>query len=191
MQNNKSPLNAGELQQIVEKARKFDKEAFSMIYNSYYNRIFRYAYFKIGSQEDAEDITQNTFIAALKSIANFRWKTSDEDFTAWLFSLAHNNYVDYYRKNKINKTKPFEDLQENKSEFDELIQKIGNIDLLKQAINKIKHNQRQVVILRYINDMPISQTAMLMNKTEGAIKLLQLRALASLKKILGGETSER
>lgn len=180
------------IHEIVKRAQIYDKKAFSMIYDLYYDQIYRYAYLKIGNRPDAEDVTQNTFIGALKNIKNFRWKKSGHDFTAWIYTIAHNNIVNYYRKKSKVTFKPFEDMREleAKQTLSEEIEKKWNLDKLLLAFQGIPYSQQRVLILRFINGMSITETSKIMTKKEGAIKSLQLRAVSSLKKILGGDLNE-
>lgn len=177
------------IHEIVKRAQIYDKKAFSMIYDLYYDQIYRYSYLKIGNGPDAEDVTQNTFIGALKNIKNFIWKKTDHDFTAWLYTIAHNNIVNHYRKNNKATFKPFEDIGEIESTqtVSEEIEKLWDLDKLLLAFRDIPDSQQRVLIHRYITGMSISETSIIMAKKEGAIKSLQLRALSSLRKILGGD----
>lgn len=181
-------FNEPDIFNIVSKAKAYDKEAFSMIYDLYYDRIYKYAYSKVGNRQTAEDITQNTFIGMLDNIKNFKWKKSSDGFSAWVFSIAHNMIVNYYRKHK--QTVNIEEAPEKTVEFTDQIDTNYNIGKFKEAFKVLKDDHRKVLALRFISGQSIRETAAAMNKTEGAVKLLQLRAIGAIKRKFGGDLNE-
>ncbi len=81
---------------LVQRARQGDHQAFAQLYESHFAKIFRYVVLKIGNQAEAEDMTQQVFVRAYESIGSYQWQ--GVPFTAWLFRIAHNQMVDYVRK---------------------------------------------------------------------------------------------
>ena len=81
---------------LVRRAQQRDEDAFTQLYEVYFDRIYRYVAIKIGNKADAEDMTQQVFLNALQSISSFKWRGIS--FSAWLFRIAHNQVVDYLRK---------------------------------------------------------------------------------------------
>ena len=81
---------------LVHRARQGDHEAFAQLYENHFDKIFRYVVMKIRNQAEAEDMTQQVFVRAYESIGSYQWKGIP--FTAWLFRIAHNQMVDYVRK---------------------------------------------------------------------------------------------
>lgn len=158
-----------------------------MIYDLYYDNIYKFAYFKVGKQEEAEDIAQNTFIGALKNICKFDARKADSDFSAWLFTIARNHVINFYRRNGNNKPGgQVEDLQipDKSQNVQDLIDANGDVEMIYTALKDIPESQQQVLIHRFINEYSIKETALTMRKSEGAIKTLQVRALESLRKIV-------
>ena len=83
---------------LVQRAKQYDEEAFAELYEKYFDKIYRYVALKVGDRMEAEDITQQVFLKAIKSISSFKWKGFP--FSSWLFRIAHNQVVDYLRKRK-------------------------------------------------------------------------------------------
>ena len=81
---------------LVGEAVRGDQGAFARLYEAHFDRIYRYVYLKIGDREEAEDMTQQVFLSALRSITSFKYQGTP--FTAWLFRIAHNQIVDHFRK---------------------------------------------------------------------------------------------
>ena len=81
---------------LVRRAQQQDQEAFAELYEAYFDRIYRYIVLKIGDRTEAEDMTQQVFLKALKSLPAYKWK--EVPFSAWLYRIAHNLMVDHFRK---------------------------------------------------------------------------------------------
>ena len=94
-------------QGLVRRAQQQDQEAFAQLYERHFDKIYRYIALKIGNRMEAEDITQQVFLKALRSISSYKWK--DIPFSAWLYRIAHNQVVDYLRKKTRHPTTPLEE----------------------------------------------------------------------------------
>ena len=81
-----------EEESLIRRAQQQDQQAFAQLYEEHFDKIYRYVVLKIGSRTEAEDITQQVFLKALRSVSSFRWKGTP--FSAWLFRIAHNQVVD-------------------------------------------------------------------------------------------------
>ena len=92
---------------LVRRAQQRDPAALTQLYEENFDKIYRYVVLKIGDRTEAEDMTQQVFLNALKSISSFKWKGMP--FSAWLFRIAHNQVVDYYRKKSRHATVPLEE----------------------------------------------------------------------------------
>ena len=170
-------------QNLVLLAQQHDEEAFAELYEKYFDKIYRYISLKIGNRVEAEDMTQQVFINALNSISSFKWRGLP--FSAWLFRIAHNQVVDYLRK----KTRqPVSPLNESITASNDNPQKITeqkiSIEQLMIATKDLTAAQQEVIALRFAGELPISQVARIMGKSEGAIKALQHSAIVSLRKTL-------
>ena len=168
---------------LVRRAQQHDQMALTQLYEENFDRIYRYIVLKIGERTEAEDMTQQVFINALKSISSFKWKGTP--FSAWLFRIAHNQVVDYLRKKS---RQPVYSLNESITASDDNPQKMTeqkmNIEQLVLATKGLTAAQREVIALRFAAELPIAQVAKVMGKSEGAIKALQHSAVVALRKIL-------
>lgn len=167
---------------LVQRAQQHDEEAFAEIYEKYFDKIYRYISLKIGDRFEAEDMTQQVFLNALRSISSFKWRGLP--FSAWLFRIAHNQVVDYLRK----KTRqPVSSLNESITASEDNPQRITekkiNIEQLMLATKNLTPTQQEVIALRFASELPISQVAEIMGKSDGAIKALQHSAIINLRKI--------
>ena len=181
-----------EEQSLVRLAQKGDKDAFAQLYEAYFNKIYRYVVIKIGNRTEAEDMTQQVFLKAYQSIRSYKWK--GVPFSAWLFRIAHNQIVDFYRKKSKRPTVRLEEstvvssdnpLRTVESRFD--------IERLRTATLQLTSAQQGVISLRFAGGLAIAEVARTMGKSEGAVKALQHSAVAALRKVLlvGEESEER
>ncbi|MFC1847464.1 ECF subfamily RNA polymerase sigma factor, BldN family [Chloroflexota bacterium] len=168
---------------LVERAKQGDQKAFAQLYEEHFDRIYRYVVIRIGDRIEAEDMTQQVFLNALKSIASFKWKGAP--FASWLYRIAHNQVVDYLRKKK---KRPVDLLDEFLVSSDSNPQQIAenNLDIeqLLVATRRLTEAQREVISLRFTGGLPIAQVAKIMNKSQGAVKALQHSAIVALRKAL-------
>ncbi|MCS6789288.1 MAG: sigma-70 family RNA polymerase sigma factor [Patescibacteria group bacterium] len=170
---------------IIKKAKNGDAEAFGLLYDYYFEQIYRFIYLKVSHKEDAEDLAHQVFLQALKKMKDYEYKGLP--FSSWLYKIARNEIVDFYRSKKTNTT--LEELENVLSSDDDIDIK-DKLDLkiqlekVKEAIKKIKPEYQDIIIMRFIEDLSIKEVAEILDKTEGSIKLMQHRAINSLKKIL-------
>ena len=171
---------------IVRRAQQHDQAALTQLYEENFDKIYRYVVLKIGERTEAEDITQQVFINALKSISSFKWKGTP--FSAWLFRIAHNQIVDYLRRKTKRPTVPLdESLAKGGSDPVSLTETKLDIEQLAAATKRLTRAQQEVISLRFAGEMPIAQVAKLMGKSEGAIKALQHSAVVALRReFVGG-----
>ncbi|MBI4788947.1 MAG: sigma-70 family RNA polymerase sigma factor [Chloroflexi bacterium] len=174
---------------LVRRAVSHDARAFTRLYDRYVDRIFRYIYYKLGSRADAEDLTAQVFLKAWEAIGHYR--VTERPFSAWLYRIAHNLVVDHFRVQRPVLSIDEVALPEARaSDLDELALQHLTADTLKRAIARLTPDQRQVILLRFIEGYDTEQVALIMGKGEGAVRTLQHRALASLGRIFrkGSET---
>ncbi len=172
------------IRKLVERAQKGDRSALEELYLIHFDRIYSYLHVSVGNGHDAEDLTTQTFLKMLESIGRFRWQSAP--FSAWLFRIAHNLAMDHFRARK--RVQPEEEVpeplgSEEPSAELEAMQSIGRQSML-ELIDKLSPEQQQVLTLKFVFNFPNADVAKILDKTEGAIKSLQHRALASLQKQL-------
>jgi RNA polymerase sigma-70 factor (ECF subfamily) len=172
----------GRVRGLVERAQRGDRTALEELYLLHFDRIYSYLHMSVGSRHDAEDLTTQTFVKMLESIGRFRWQSVP--FSAWLFRIAHNLAMDHFRARR--RWQPEEDPPEpvgaeETSAEDQALASLGNASLL-QLIANLSPEQRQVLTLKFVFRFSNGEAAAILEKTEGAVKSLQHRALTSLQK---------
>jgi RNA polymerase sigma-70 factor (ECF subfamily) len=173
---------SGRVRSLVERAQLGDRTALEELYLLHFDRIYSYLHMSVGSRHDAEDLTTQTFVKMLESIGRFRWQSVP--FSAWLFRIAHNLAMDHFRARK--RWQPEEEIpepigaEENSAE-DEALASMGDASLL-ELIARLSPEQRQVLTLKFVFRFSNGEAAAILEKTEGAVKSLQHRALSALQK---------
>jgi RNA polymerase sigma-70 factor (ECF subfamily) len=178
----KSQESTQHVRKLVERAQRGERQALEELYLIHFDRIYSYLHVSVGNRHDAEDLTTQTFLKMLESIGRFRWQSAP--FSAWLFRIAHNLAMDHFRARK--RVQPEEEVpepigSEEPSAELEAMQSIGRESML-ELIDKLSPEQQQVLTLKFVFNFPNADVAKILDKTEGAIKSLQHRALASLQK---------
>ena len=170
---------------LLTKVRAGDKEAFGKLYDLYVERIYRFIYFKVSRTNDAEDLSSEVFLRSWKYISE---GAEVKNFKAFLYRISRNVIIDFYRKNygkrilNIKDENIVDNLRANN-----LIEKIDiNIQIkqIMQALDKLKEEYREVVLLRFVEDYSINEISEIMNRSNGAIRVLLHRAIEALKKKL-------
>jgi len=169
---------------LVERAQAGDRDALEELYLIHFDRIYSYLHVSVGNRHDAEDLTTQTFVKMLESINRFRWQSAP--FSAWLFRIAHNLAMDHFRANR--RWQPEEEVPEpaaddSTSAEEGAFEAIGRKSML-ELIDELSGEQQQVLTLKFVFNFSNGEAATILGKTEGAIKSLQHRALASLQKQL-------
>ncbi|MGB9608875.1 MAG: sigma-70 family RNA polymerase sigma factor, partial [Minisyncoccia bacterium] len=149
----------------------------------YYEQIYRFIYLKVNRKEDAEDLTHQVFFQAFKKIKDY--EEQGFPFSSWLYRISRNEVIDFYRSKKLNVSleEVANVLKNPENEKDSLDLKI-QLEKVKAAIKKIKPDYQDIIIMRFIEELSIKEVAKAINKSEGAVKLMQHRAIKALKKIL-------
>ena len=177
-------VSSQDLRLLVEQAQRGNRDALEELYLLHFDRIYSYLHMSVGNRHDAEDLTTQVFVKMLESIGKFRWRSAP--FSAWLFRIAHNLAMDHFRANK--RWQPEEDVPEpdpgeRSAAEEEALESIGRESML-EMIGKLSHEQQQVLTLKFVFNFSNAEAATILGKTEGAIKSLQHRALASLQRQL-------
>ena len=168
---------------LVCRARQRDAEAFTQLYENYFDKIYRYVVLKIGNKTEAEDVTQQVFVNALQAMPSFRWRGLP--FSAWLFRIAHNQVVDYLRKKTRQATIPLDKLVAVSDSNPQLtVERKLDIERLISATRRLTKAQQEVISLRFASELSIAQVAKVMGKGQGAVKALQHAAIVALRKAL-------
>lgn len=170
-------------QKIVKKAKDGEVEAFGLLYDHYLPKIYRFVLLKVSHREEAEDLTHQAFLKAWENINQYNFK--GYSFGAWLYRIARNITVDYYRNNRSETS-----LEEVSEIAIEGLSLGGTIDKkiewegLIKSLKHLKEIEQEVLIMRFVEDLPLKEIAEAIGKSEGAVKLIQHRAINNLKKIV-------
>jgi RNA polymerase sigma-70 factor (ECF subfamily) len=174
--------STADIRLLVDRAQQGDREALEELYLLHFDRIYSYLHMSVGNRHDAEDLTTQTFMKMLESIKRFRWRSAP--FSAWLFRIAHNLAMDHFRASR--RWQPEEEVPEPLDEAEpsaeaSALQTIGRESML-ELIEHLSQEQQQVLTLKFVFNLPNAEVATILDKSEGAIKSLQHRALVSLQK---------
>jgi RNA polymerase sigma-70 factor (ECF subfamily) len=161
-----------------------DADAFGELYDRFVDRVYRYLYFRTGNHPEAEDLTEQVFMKAWEAIGRYRWQ--GRPFLAWLYRLAHNAHIDHVRSQKPstslnNDDRPIE-VPSPAAESD-LARRL-DAEVLARALAQLTVEQQQVIVMKFMDGCDNEQIAQAMDKREGAIRALQMRALMSLRRVL-------
>ncbi|HQZ70880.1 MAG: sigma-70 family RNA polymerase sigma factor [Anaerolineae bacterium] len=177
------PLQYNE-EDLVRRAQDYDPAAFGEIYERYFNGVYKYTYYRVGDQVVAEDIAMDVFAKAMESIDGFAFR--GVPFSAWLYRIASNMVVDHFRRQPSQPALSLEEkLVADVAHPTQLLDQEFSHQALRQALAELTDDQQQVVILKFVDGLSNLEVAQILGKTEGAIKSLQHRALASLGRVLG------
>lgn len=176
---------------IIRQAQKGDAESFGLLYDHYLPKIYRFIFIKTSIKEEAEDFTHEVFLSAWKNIENYDHR--GYPFSSWLYQIARNRVIDSYRTKKD--VISMENLGENalpvKAMIESELDKEKEINAVKSAIKSLSEDQQNVIILRYIEDLTPAEIAAAINRSEGAVRLIQHRAVVKLREIISKENNER
>jgi len=177
-------------EQLLVRAKQLDPAALRALHYRFYEPVARYIQFKVGNPHTVEDLSGEVFVRVIEGLKRgFAWRESPQ---AWIMGIARNVVVDHYRKQeRMPEVKLNEQLMAAK-ETDPTYHALLNErqENLMQAINQLTDEQRDVILLRFGEGIDIKSVAEAVNKTPGAVKGLQFRALRALAEILG-ENSEK
>jgi RNA polymerase sigma-70 factor (ECF subfamily) len=170
---------------LVELARGGDTEAFGQLYDHYHASVYRFLYYRVGSVQLAEDLTGETFFRALRSMSTFRWQ--GKDFGAWLMTIARNLTTDHFKAGRTRLETTTEDMSTLDTTTDgpegAVLTSLTNEALL-EALSALPTEQRECLVMRFLQGLSIAETAELLGRSAGAVKQLQLRGVRNLAKAL-------
>jgi RNA polymerase sigma-70 factor (ECF subfamily) len=170
---------------LVELARTGDADAFGMLYDHYQSSVYRFLFYRTRSSQVAEDLTSETFFRALRSMSNFRWQ--GKDFGAWLMTIARNLATDHFKAGRTRLEQTTEDMgaHDDATEGPEAAVLAGlTNEILLTALKSLPDEQRDCLIMRFLQGLSIAETAAVLGRSDGAIKQLQLRGVRNLAKLM-------
>ncbi len=181
------------IEQLVKEAQKGDPAALAALYERFFDRIYRYVSFKSGSRDEAEDIAGDVFVKMLESIHSFKWQ--GHPFSSWLFRIAHNLIVDYFRRGARRKTAPLDaaaaTVGTTPDDMDRTVETNLTMAEVRVAMQGLTSLQQEVISLRFAGGLSVSETAGALGKNDNAVKALQHVGLKRLRTMLAEQPLQR
>jgi RNA polymerase sigma-70 factor (ECF subfamily) len=170
--------------ELIERARALEADALNELYRRYANAVFRYIFYRINDAAAAEDLTGDVFVKAIEGLPSYQ--ETGRPFESWLYSIARARVIDYYRRQQVRRSAPLNEAlaADERADPDALAVQRDEIRRVQAALGQITEEQQQVVLLRFINGRSLLEVAEILGRSEGAIKALQHRALAALRRVL-------
>ncbi len=172
-------------EELLVRVVNFDEEALSEIYERYELKIYSYIYRRTSDQVLSEDLTAQVFLKMLEAIQSERaWHSS---FSGWLYRIAHNLVIDHYRARDRQKQVSIDDIPHMPDTSVNPVRAAEialDAEALRSAMRRLTDEQAQVLSLRFLEGYSFNEIAEIMDKTEGAVKALQHRAVATLRQLL-------
>jgi RNA polymerase sigma-70 factor (ECF subfamily) len=174
----------GEEKDLIERAIMGESSAFGSLYDKYQPNIYRFVLIKVGRREDAEDITHQAFLHAWQHIRTYTHRGFP--FSSWLYRIARNKVIDHYRTRG---REPYLEELDAESFVEETSLHVTldvrmTLARVHRALKHLKGDQQDVIVMRFVEDLSVKETAAALGKSEGAIKLIQHRAIKELKNVL-------
>lgn len=172
--------------ELIELARENDAQALAEIYDRYAEPIYRYLYRLLGDAAEAEDLTSEVFLRFLQALDTSR--APRDRLLGWLYRVARNLAMDWFRREGKRKTLSLdEELVANEDSPSTTVEERQIRQRLRRSINELAPSQQQVILLRFGEGLRVSEVSRLMGKSEGAIRVLQHRAVKRLSRLLERE----
>jgi RNA polymerase sigma-70 factor, ECF subfamily len=166
--------------ELIRSSQGGDRDAFACLYETHIDRIHRYIYFRVYDRELSEDLTSLVFLKVWENLGTF--KSGQIPFLGWLYRIAHNTVIDYYRTRKT--LLPLEDVDVLKLSYSDGVDEKIDLNIFSQALAEalkvLTSTQREVLILRFISGLTFTEIARRLDKKQGAVRALQMRGLRRL-----------
>jgi len=179
-------IDTKRLAALIPSAQAGDADAFGDAYDILVAPIYRYIYYRVSSRELAEDLTETVFLKAWENLKKYK-KQSGNPFSAWVFRIAHNLVIDYYRSRPRTETIELDEsfvAEQREANPADATQMRFERSELRVAIHQLPEAYQQVIVLKFINEFSNAEVAAIMKRSEGSIRILQFRALAKMKALL-------
>jgi RNA polymerase sigma-70 factor (ECF subfamily) len=173
---------------LVHAAQEGDKTAFAELYDRYVDVVFRYVLFRVGERELAEDVTSETFLRALRRITSVSYQ--GRDVGAWFVTIARNLVLDHVKSSRFRlevTTAEVDDSHRIQSGPEQQVMSMVTNAALLECVEQLGDDQRECIVLRFLQGLSVAETAQVMNRNEGAVKALQHRAVRRLAQLLPTE----
>lgn len=176
---------------LIRRSQQGDGDAFAQLYDRYVDRIYRYVFFRVSDDLVAEDITAHVFLKMWEKLP--RYQIGQTPIGGWLYRIAHNAVIDHYRTRKssisLDDVNPADVRHDDETE--EKLELEVKLDQLRNALQKLTDAQREVLLLRFIEDFSTEKIARRLRKSQGAVRALQWRGLHGLAKSTSLQTDSQ
>lgn len=171
-----------EIHQLIKKAKNGEPEAFGVIYDLFLDKIYRFIYLKVTNREEAQDLSQQVFVRAWEAINRFE----DEGlpFASWLYRIARNLVIDFYRTRKDHFSLKEDIGLINPDDLEEKMFRHEKQEEIQRALEQLNDEQKDIIILRFVEDLPYREISQITKKNPASLRILQHRALNKLRKSL-------
>lgn len=172
---------------IILRAQQNDEEAYEQLYTLHADKLYRYLCMRCGNASLAEDALGELWLRLVQYLPSFRVPASgtDQAFTAWLYTIARNLIIDLVRSSKRDDRDIPIDFPATETDLDQYIDRSDAVRALTAAVNHLTPEQREVILLRFREDLSSSEVAVRVGRSESAVKALQHRALGTLARMIG------
>ncbi len=169
---------------LIRQAIEGESSAFGSLYDRYHEAIYRFIYLKVGHREEVEDLTHHVFLSAWQHMNSF--KDQGLPFSSWLYQIARNKVIDYYRTKKFNLSLEDFDIEDIGDKVDEENNLENRMDMeeARKALLELTEEQQNVIIMRFVEDLSYKEISKNIGKSQGTIRVIQYRALKNLQKII-------
>jgi len=175
---------------LLSGVKKRDRQAFIEAYDLYVDQIFRFVYFKVGNKEEADDLTSIVFLKTW----NYVQDSSLKDFKtlrSLIYKIARTSIIDYYRKNSNFNKVAFEnregepiDIKDEKQDIARQAEINSDFGIIEKKLGELKDEYREVIILRFIDELSIKEIAAILDKPKNNVRVLVHRALKALRELM-------
>lgn len=176
--------------QLINRASQGDAEAFGDLYERHMDDIYHYAFYRVGNHQDAEDLTELTFLKAWENMAGYR--VSKAPFEAWLYRIAHNAVIDFHRTRK--QTVPLSgspSIPDGNPSLETQFVSAERSEQVAKAISQLQPAHQHVLILRLVKGLSAKEAGEILKMKPGAVRVLQYRALKALQALFRAEEAHR
>lgn len=178
--------NEVNIQHTVKLACAGDKDAFGKLYDTFLDTIYRFVYVRVGKREDAEDITEQIFVSMFTAIG--RYVKTNVPFEAWMYRIARNKVIDYYRNHKLHvQLEEAAEVADTRPLPEEQTALVLSKEAVMKSVSKLPHQYQEILILKYIEDKSNKEISAVLAKPVAHIRVLQHRAIQALRNKLSHE----
>lgn len=171
---------------LIAAAIAGEANAFARLYDAHVPRVYRHIYYQVGNKQDAEDLTQQVFLKAWRAIKSYR--VGRTPFIAWLLAVANNTVISHRRRSRDESRIDIDPVARGRWADPEATT-LAHLDreTVRRTILRLKPDQRQVVLMRFMEHFDYAEIAAALGKSEGNVRVIQHRALAEMRRLLEGD----